>query len=244
MKTQFIQTTLFLMLIVFFNISCGNEENTDTKGQNELIVNTDEMIINGNSNYEFSMTLEEASYLVTYKEKVSGDLKNFQCYSDFLSSWMEYMPYSIMALRESSWYEGSVIEESTSNYTWKFKVIASGEYQILFQKLPLSKAAVNLPQNFSGAGATVFGPVTISGNVSFTIICNDAQQAGFTVSLFNATTGEEVLNPGYKPLYVNLDSNNNGINNINTTIAKSGLSGTYLIEVHTNLFANYTISIQ
>ena len=244
MKKSILPFIILFSGILVLIYSCTKDEGDPDNGNNELILNEGEMIIKGTSDFEFSMTLEEASYLVSYKEKAPGSLKNFQCYSDFLSSWLDYMPFSIMALRESNWYEGSVIQESTSNYTWKFKVIASGEYQIEFHKLPLSKTAVTLPQNFSGAGATVFGPVAISGNTSFTINCSDAQQAGFMVSLFNATTGEELLSPGYKPLYVNLDSNDNAINNISTTITKSGLSGTYLIEVHTNLYANYTLNIQ
>jgi hypothetical protein len=243
MKKSILPLIILFSGILMLIYGCTKDESNPDNGNNALIINEGEMIIKGTSDYEFSMTLEEASYLVTYKEKAPGSLKNFQCYSDFLSIWLDYMPYSIMALRESNWYEGSVIEESTSNYTWRFKVTASGEYQIEFHKIPLSKTAVNLPQNFSGAGATVFGPVAISGSASFTIDCSDAKQAGFVVSLFNASTGAELLSPEYKPLYVNLDSNDNGINVINTTITKSGLSGIYLIEVHANMFATYTLNI-
>jgi hypothetical protein len=242
MKKSILQLLIPVTGILIMSYGCSKDKSDPGTGTNEITVNDGEMIIKGTSNYEFTMGMEDCSYLVNYKEKEMGNLNNFEEYSDLLGMWMTYIPSSIMALRSSGWYEGSVINVTYSG-TYRFRVTASGDYQIEFHKIPLSTSPVGLPQDYSGAGGTVFGPFSASGTVSFDISCPDAQQAGFMVQLFSATTGEEVLSTGYKPLYVNLDANNNGINNINTTVTKTGLSGSYLVSVETNLYADYTVSI-
>lgn len=234
---------IFLIIAIILVLAGCDKEEVAKNENNELTTNEGNITIKGSSNYEFSMSTEGAVYLVIYKEKAKGSLKNLEMYVDFYGEWTSLMPQSFMALRDNGWYEGSIIQSYGAG-NFDYKVTAVSDYQIEFHKLPLSKTAESLPKTYTGAGGTVFGPVSISSDATFVITCADANQAGFTVELVEATTGEKIYNPGYKPLYVNLDENSNAINNINTTITKYGLSGNYLIAVNANIYANYTVGIQ
>jgi hypothetical protein len=242
MKTKL---SILFLCGALLTISCKKDNNTpkDT-GTNKVVTGNGEVTITGNSDYEFSMALEKATYVVTYKEKAKGSLTNYQINIAVLGGWTSLMPLSFKALRDTGWYEGSVVTESTSANTFQYKVFASGSYQIRYQKLPLPKTSETLPKTYTGAGGTVFGPVSIAASPIFTIVCSDAKQAGFTVTLFNATTGEEMYSAGYKPLYMNLDNNNKVINNINTTVTPTLATGNYLIEVEANQDATYSILVQ
>jgi hypothetical protein len=243
MKTSAIKLAIILSGIIILNFSCEkNNDNTDNAGtENEVITNAGNITVKGSSNYEFEIELQGA-YKITFKEKALGNLENVQIYIEILGGWIDWMPGSVMALRANNWYEGSWMQSYSNSSTLKFKVTASGEYEVTFEKLPLSQAAVNLPQNFSGAGGTFFGPISISENATFSIGCSDAI-ASFTVILLDATTGIAVLNPDHTHLYTNLDENYNIIYNINTIVSMTGLSGTYLINVVANMYANYTVSV-
>jgi hypothetical protein len=154
------------------------------------------------------------------------------------------MPGGTMALRDNGWLEGATIQSYSERATYKFKVTASGEYEVTFEKLPLSQPLVNLPQNYTGAGSTFFGPLSISGNAMFKITCSDAREVAFTVNLVDAVTGNLIVNPDHSILYTNVEGDFSLTNNINTTVTKQGLSGTYLIWVCGNANALYTIGIQ
>jgi hypothetical protein len=242
MKIATFKLVLLISGIILLTYSCKKDTTGTDNGKNEVITNNGDITIKGSSNYEFSVDLEAAAYKITFKEKASGNLENVEIYIEIMGGWTSWMPGSIMALRASNWYEGSWIQSYSKKAAQRFKVTASGEYEITFQKLPLSQAAVNLPQNFSGSGGTFFGPMSISGNATFSIKCSDAK-AGFTVILLDATTGNVIVNPDHTNLYTNIDANYKLINNINATVTKTGLSGTYLILVTANAFANYTIAV-
>jgi hypothetical protein len=239
------KTTLKLIIllsgIIILGLSCTKDNDKSDNSDNQVTNNNGNITVKGTSNYEFEVELEGA-YKITFKEKSISNLENVQIYIEIMGGWIDWMPGSIMALRANTWYEGAWTQSYSKKAIYKFKVTASGEYEVTFEKLPLSKAAVNLPQTFTGAGGTFFGPVSISGSASFTIKCSDAR-AGFTVMLLDATTGNAILNTNNMHLYTNLDASYNIIYNINTTVTKSGLSGTYLILVVANMFADYTIEI-
>lgn len=221
----------------------SNDKGDKKNMKNELIIDAGNITVRGSSNYEFEAELEGA-YIITFKEKTLGDLENVQFYIEIMGGWTDWMPGSIMALRSSKWYEGSTIQSYSKKETHKFKVTASGEYEITFEKLPLSKVVVNPPQNFSGAGSTFFGPVSLSGNSTFKITCSDAKQVAFTVNILDANSGNIIVNPDRTILYTNVGADYKLTDNINTTVTKSGLSGTYLIWVCGNANAQYTIGIQ
>jgi hypothetical protein len=244
MKTSAFKIAVICSGIMILSYSCKkDDDNTDNgSAKNEVITNAGDITVKGSSNYEFEIELQGA-YDITFKEKAMGNLENVQIYIEILGGWIDWMPGSIMALRTNDWYEGSWTQSYSKKAMYKFKVAASGAFEVTFQKLPLSQDAVSLPQNFSGAGGTFFGPLSISGNATFTINCSDAI-AGFTVILLDATTGIAILNPDHTHLYTNLDANYNIIYNINTTVTLSDLSGTYLILVLANMNADYTVSVQ
>ncbi len=242
MKTTTSKLVLLISGFILLSYSCKKETGGTDTGKNEIITNNGDITVKGNSNYEFSVDLEAAAYKITFKEKASGNLDNVEIYIEIMGGWTDWMPGSMMALRSNSWYEGSWTQSYSTKATQKFKVTASGEYEVTFQKLPLSQTAVNLPQNFSGAGATIFGPLSVTANATFKIKCSDAK-ASFTVVLLDATTGHIIVNPDHTNLYTNVDADYKLINNIDATFTKTGLSGTYLINVIANSNANYTLTV-
>lgn len=243
MKTSIIKLAALFLIILLAN-SCTKDSNSDGGStKNEVITAGGSITVKGSSNYEFTVDLEAAAYIITFKEKEVGHLENVEIYIEVFGGWTDWMPGSIMALRESNWYEGSWTQSYSAAGTFKFKVTATGEFEVVFQKLPLSQAAVNIPQNYTGAGATIFGPISLTGQASFSVNCSDAI-AGFSVILLDATTGEILVNPDHTNLFTNVDDNYQVINSFNTTVIKTGLSGNYLINVIANMNAKYTVGVQ
>jgi hypothetical protein len=242
MKTSIVKHALLLSAVIIFSYGCKKDNGNTDNGRNELITNGGNITVKGTSNYEFEVELEGA-YIITFKEKAIGDLQNVEIYIEVFGGWTDWMPGGIMALRSDNWYEGSTIQSYSERATLKFKATASGQFEVTFEKLPLSKATVNLPQSYTGAGSTFFGPVSISGNATFDIVCSDANQTAFTVNILDAITGAIILNSDNTILYTNYSANQGLTNNISTTITKPGISGTYLIWVCANGNADYTLGI-
>jgi hypothetical protein len=242
---------IVFILTGIFMLGCNSKTDTSITSEgevgknnvkNELVANAGNITIRGNSNYEFETELEGA-YIITFKEKAIGNLKNVQIYIEIMGGWTEWMPGGINALRSNGWYEGATIQSYSNKGSFKFKVTASGVFEITFEKLPLAKNAAELPVSFTGAGSTFLGPVSVSGDASFKITCSDAQQAGFTVNILDANNGNTILNSDRSILYTNVGADFKLTNNINTTVTKSGLSGTYLIWVCGNGNAKYTVDM-
>jgi len=248
MRTVIYLTGLILSGIIFScnsntdNAVKNNHEVLENSGKNEIIADAGNITVRGSSGYEFETELEGA-YIITFKEKKPGNLENVQFYIEIMGGWTEWMPGGIIALRSNGWYEGATIQSYSQKATHKFKVTASGAFEITFEKLPLLKAVVHPPQEFSGAGSTFFGPVALSGTKTFRITCDDACQVAFTVNILDADTGNILLNPDNTILYTNVGAGYKLTNSIHREVTKSGLSGNYLIWVSTNGNAKYSVGI-
>jgi hypothetical protein len=245
MKTTIFKLFMLLTGIILLSISCKNDEGSNDNLDNQVITNNGNITVKGSGNYEFTIEVDAAAYLITFKEKAQGNLDNVEIDIPIMGGWVDWMPWSIMALRSSSWYEGATIQSYSKKQTLKFNATATGAFEVTFEKLPLSKAAVNTPQTFTGAGSTFFGPVTISNNGTLTITCSDACQAGFTVNIVDATNGNMLVNTDNTALYSNYDMATSKLtNNISVVKTKTGLSGNYFIWVSANMNANYTVQVQ
>jgi len=244
-----------ITLALFFIWSCKNSPAPQSESEQPLEESTAEytasavksngnVTIMGNKDYEFEMDFEEGTYLVVFKQKTMGALKNFSVFIETLNSWNGLMPFSASSLNdESGYYETADIASFSSTEKLKYKVEASGEYIIEYKKLPLDKENISAPITFGSKGSRVFGPIELSGEATFKIICEDAAKAGFSVQLYNAETGEEILNENYMPLYVNIEDGK-AVNSINKTVSLNNLSGIYLINVDANGRADYSITVE
>jgi hypothetical protein len=238
----------FLVVIsLFVMLGCNDdkekkEESNNNNCDNKAVTRNDSIIITGCSDFETDLTFSGA-YLMTIYEKAYGDVSDFEVYQSAFDTYMGVKSYSASALREDNWYSQSSIWENL-NGAWKWRVTATGEYKIVFAKLPLQKTPDTAPVNYNGSGLTVVGPVHLSGSTTFNIACPDAKQAGFTANLYDAVTGDEILENYFNILnVVNLDENNNQINNYSKTINKDLPEGDYLITVSSNYTAAWTVEI-
>jgi len=236
---------LIVLFVASVLLSCKKDDNDDTNsGKSDVTKVENQTSISGSSNYEFSMAMEDASYMVTFREKEIGNIEDYSIWVEIFGGWTNLLPGSSFALNTSTnWYEGSDITKFTDSDTYKYKIIANGDYEIIYEKLPLTKTTVAAPQNYSGMGRKVFGPVTLSENTTFIISCADAKQAGFTIELYTSL-GAEILDADYHVLYVNLDGNSNAINTIDKTLSRTLAAGEYLINVDANYLSEYTIKVQ
>jgi len=244
-----------ISLALFFLMACKNAktpqaenettaEETTTEYQASAVKSNGNVTITGNKDYEFEMEFEEGAYVVCFKQKTIGALKNFSVFIETLNSWNGLMPFSASSLNEESgYYETVDITSFSSLENLRYKVEATGEYIIEYKKLPLEKEKIATPITFSGKGSRVFGPVELSGTASFKIVCGDAAKAGFSVQLFNAENGEEILNENYMPLYVNIEDAK-AVNTIDKTLSLDNLAGIYLINVDANGMAEYSVTVE
>ncbi len=241
-----------IILIAFFSafacISCGDDDkdslNDDNACGNKVVTRNDSIIITGKCDFETNITFPATSYLLTISEKPEDAVSSFEIYQTALSSYMGVKAYSASALRSDGWYSQASVWEKI-NGTWKWRVQATGEYRIVFAKLPLQKTPATVPVTYSMAGLAVVGPVHLSGTHTFNISCPDAKLAGFTAELYDGSNGAEIINANYHNILdvINLDQNNNQINNYSKNIQISVAEGNYLIKVSANQGANWTVSI-
>lgn len=238
-------------------ISCSKDDSTSENGPDGTDTTTTNtggiegsiaklngnITISGSKNYEFANPFENAKYIETYKEKTAGSISQYSEYNSF-TGWTGRKPGSSSALNSvTGYYETADIVGMDDLAERKFKIEARGEYKIEYVKLPqvgITPAA--LPQTYSGAGRRVFGPFTVTASTTFTITCADAQQAGFTAQLYDAS-GSEILDADYKGLYINWKSGAS-VNNISETITRTDLTaGEYYLNIDANGDANYTVKV-
>lgn len=240
---------LFLIFSLLLIVSC-NKDDSSTPGddikskecKNEVITRNDSIIITGCSDFEPSLTFTKGGYLLSMSEQTENSL-NFEVYQTAFDSYIGVKASSASALRDNGWYSQDGIWEKLEG-TWKWRIIATDSYRIVFTKLPLAITSVSLPITYNSAGLNVIGPFHIAqSSTTFIISCPDVKQAGFTAQLYDAA-GQEVL-ANYSNILdvLNLDENNKIINNYSKTISLELAEGDYLIKVASNKNASWSVKI-
>ena len=221
----------------------NNNNNNNNSCTNEVISRNDSIIITGCSTIEPTITFGTEGYLLTICEKTYGCVDKFEVYQTAFSTYQNVKAGMASALREDGWYSQSDIWTNLQG-SWKWKTTATDTYKIIFAKLPLRKTVVSAPQTYATKGRTVLGPVNLSGNVSFDVTCADAKQAGFTVELFDATTGSKIVdNDGIAVLNLVNYENGQSINNYHKVVNLNLSNANYLIQVSANKDAAWEVKV-
>ncbi|NJK85344.1 MAG: hypothetical protein HC906_04620 [Bacteroidales bacterium] len=219
----------------------NRDENNNQNCDNKTEVTDESIVISGCSDYETEIDFS-GPYLLTINEKTMGAVSTFELFQPAFNSYMGVKASSASALRNDGWYNQASIWENL-NGKWKWRVKATGEYKIVFEKLPLTTAPATAPVTYNSAGQTVLGPVHLNGSTTFSISCPDAKLAGFTAELFDAETGDEILEDYANILGVVNWENNQQINNYSKDVTVELPEKNYLIKVSSNFAANWTVSI-
>jgi hypothetical protein len=236
------------MLSLLFIMSCGEDDKTDTKPDNEcgnkVESRNDSIIITGKCDFETDITFPSPSYVLTISEKSAGNLSNLEIFQTAFNSYMGVKASSASALRDDGWYSQAGVWEKI-NGTWKWRVKATGEYRVVFAKLPLQKTPATVPVTYAMSGQAVLGPIHLNGSHTFNVSCPDAKLAGFTAELYNGNNGDEILNTSYHNILdvINLDEDNKQINNYSKTIQLDIPEGNYIMKVSSNSNAAWTVSV-
>ena len=245
MKYNFLTIIFFLLMVV----ACGKDKNNDNPNnnnnngcENKVATRNDSIIITGCSDYETDLTFVDGAYLLTMCEKSANTLSTFEVYQTAFSSYQNVKAYSASALREDGWISQDGIWDHLDGI-WKWRVKATGEYKIVFVKLPLKVTPASLPVTYNSAGKDVIGPFHLSGSTTFTITCPDAKLSGFTAELFDAA-GEEIIEKNFNILdVINIDKDGKQINNYSKVITKDLTEGNYLMRVSANENASWTVKV-
>lgn len=236
------------MLSVLFIAGCGEDDKPENINDNEcgnkVETRNDSIIITGKCDFETNITFPSPSYVLTISEKTEDALTNLEIFQTAFNSYMGVKASSASALRDDGWYSQAGVWEKI-NGTWKWRVKATGEYRVVFAKLPLQKTPATAPVTYAMSGQAVLGPIHLHGSHTFNISCPDAKLAGFTAELYNGNNGDEILNASYHNILdvINLDENNNQINNYSKTIQLDIPEGDYIMKVSSNKNASWIVSV-
>jgi hypothetical protein len=246
----FVWSALYFFSLILVGCDKSDDPADNSGIKNAVVVRNDSIIVTGGSDFEFDAPFPSFSterYLTVMKERESGNVSKVTITaisSGIAVNWFEFGTN----MRSSGWYEESEILQyvyADEVYHWKIK--ASGEYRMVFRPLPLSDTPDNPPVTYVSKGHYIYGPVALSGSVSFAVSCHDAAQSGFTVLLLNASTGNLGLTSSSDPILradnVN-KSNSTLINNFSKTYTCSNIpAGNYFVEFNSNINAEVTVSI-
>ncbi|WP_424357462.1 hypothetical protein [Methanocella sp. MCL-LM] len=200
---------------------------TVTGGAPTVTYDGDNFKIAGSKGGSVKANIKEGGYLIEYKHK--GYSFTFKMGTSTLNPGGQYPDAT------TGWAEFEKVQRFYSGGEMEFSVEAKDQYEITFTKLPMSATADTLPKTYSDKGLKVVGPMSLKeGQVNLKISAPDLKQAGFTVELYDGTTGVSEARA------VPAGNANNFDGTVPLTI---DADGTYLLEVSANGQAEWTIEV-
>lgn len=211
--------------------TAGGSTVTGATGAPKATVDGDNLKIAGSQSGNVKVNLKKGGYIMEYK---------YQGYSFDMAVNSVFGSTRIVPGGQypgaDGWTVFSTVQKFTNDDETEFIITATEPYEINFKKLPLSTTAEVVPMTYSGKGMMVMGPMSLkAGSASFKISAPDLNKAGFSVELFDATTGDS--GAFTVPAGVN-------DNKIDTTVPMTvDADGNYMMKVSANGDAAWTIDV-
>ena len=212
--------------------TAGSSPVTGATGAPKVTVEGDNVKIAGSQGGNLTVNLKKGGYIMDYKFKGDFDMK----VNSFIGA-MRIVPGGQYPGADG-WTAFTTVQKFTNDDATEFIIEATEPYEVNFKRLPLSTSADVVPKTYTGTGEKVVGPLTLkAGSVSFKISVPDLNQAGFSVKLIDATTGDSV--GIITPSRAEMESNK-----LDMTITKTlDADGNYLMDVGANGATAWTIDV-
>lgn len=188
--------------------------------------------LSGNGSKEFKLTMPKGGYKLVMKTKdlVKG-LNRLEIIGTKSNMGIPVFTSAGAGKADSDWYVYERVEHIYSSDEYIFKVQAEGPYMIEIYKLPLASGNVALPLTNKGVGTRAIGPFAFNDPLTIKLKTADANEAGFSAKLIEASTAEKT-----NSVYANIDLKTKKFMNTVDVSQKvtPTVSGSYFLLIEAN----------